>query len=494
MTNMDLILSSVRQLRASYRAVCRALPWLDMAVWPDDPPAFPNYAHPALGELMNALTLEPNQKGRLASLRVERAAPIARFSPAQGAFEDTLQGFAAELAQVRMPLVVLHTDVVWDTLEAAAMRYPKVNFIIESGTVKLLYHIHTVEAIMLRRPNVWLCLFNLCNWLGLERLVEKGLAGRLLFGAHQPRYSPLAVMGPIVMSGLNWETKCDLAGNNLRRLLDMAPVKVGEVQFVPPAPFIVDAHAHSGPSVKFTAADEYFAPADWLAYMDSAGLAQICLCPMETILDPACPPRKYCEALLKLASGRVRYFDVFHPRGDAAQRRRLLTACMDSNCVGIKIHPSIHQVEADDESYAPVYELAETYGRPILTHSWDVSATNPAQYMSHPDRFRKHLSRHPAVSFVLGHAGGRPGSLPSVAALCREFPGVRVDLAGDYYDNGLIECLADQIGAERIIFGSDLNWIDPRANLGPVLASALADESVARIIARNAGEVYKNVK
>ena len=46
--------------------------------------------------------------------------------------------------------------------------------------------------------------------------------------------------------------------------------------------------------------------------------------------------------------------------------------------------------------------------------------------------------------------------------LCSTPP--NVDLAGDYYDNGLVEFLVHHVGADRVIFGSDVNWIDPRAN------------------------------
>ncbi len=490
MNDTNSILASIHQLRFAYRAVCQALPWLDMSVWPEDAPAFPAYAAPATGNAAQALGLERAMQGRLAHLKAVKNVCLARYAPAAGAIDDIMAWFAPELERIRLPLVILHTDVAWEKLEALAARYPKVVFIVESGPVKLLYHIQTVETIMLRQPNVWLCLANLCNWLGLERLVSRGLGARLLFGTHQPRFNPHAVMGPIVMSRLDWETKCNLAGNNLRRLLGLPRVSTDETPFALPTPFIVDAHTHSGPSGRFPVPDERFAPADWLRCMDAAGLAEIHVCPMETLLDPALDPRRFCGSLLAAAPGRVRYFDVFHPKSDAAQLRRLVNACRDPECAGIKIHPSTHQVAADDDAYAPVYALAETQGRTILTHSWDISATNPTQYLSHPDRFRKHLRSHPLARLVLGHAGGRPGSIPAVIALCREFPRVRVDLAGDYYDNGLIECLADGIGPGRIIFGSDMNWIDPRANLAPVLAAAVSDEAAARILRWNALETY----
>lgn len=84
----------------------------------------------------------------------------------------------------------------------------------------------------------------------------------------------------------------------------------------------------------------------------------------------------------------------------------------------------------------------------------------------------------------------RPSTLDAVAALCREFPQVHVDLSGDYFDNGLAECLAGLLGIDRIIYGSDADWVDPRCTLGPVLTSKLSDEYVLAILRENAARVY----
>ena len=487
----DPRLPSVRRLREAYRAVCRGLPWLDMAVWPDDPPAFPRPQPEVPGAGVRAITLEPALRGRLASLRAEEDVRLLRYAPSAGPLEAVLADFAAELAAARLPLVVLHTDVSWDRLDACAARHPALAVIIESGPVKILYHLEAIEALLRRRPNVRLCLANFCNWLGVERLVERGLGERLLFGSHRPRFNPHAAMGPIVMSRLDWPAKCGLAGDNLRRLLGEPVRLMPEVPFAPPPPFIVDAHTHFGGNGRFPVPDERFAPADWLPALDAAALATAWICPMAALRDSSVSARALFHPFREGSAGRFRYFEVFHPRADAGEQiRRLDEAAADPACCGVKIHPTEHQTPADDPAYGPVFAWARERGRPILTHSWDLSATNPAQACSFPSKFRRHLAAYPGVRLVLGHAGGRPGSLAAVAALCREFPAVRVDLAGDYYDSGLVEELAGRLGPERVLFGSDLNWIDPRANLAFVLASELSDEAAALILGGNARALH----
>ena len=45
--------------------------------------------------------------------------------------------------------------------------------------------------------------------------------------------------------------------------------------------------------------------------------------------------------------------------------------------------------------------------------------------------------------------------------------------------------------AERVLFGSDMNWIDARANLAPVLAAHISDEVVLQILRTNAMAMYR---
>jgi len=481
-------LAHVAQLRQAYAEVCRALPWLDVCVWPDDPPAF--------GDM--------TQFGRLELGSCPRIADIKRYrADVSGPLEEC-EPLLARLACSRTPLSLLHTEVQLGDMTqsgrtelgscprvaALAARYPTLPLIVESGPQKLLYHIAECEALLRAHPNTYLCTYNLCNWLGLERLCEAGLGDRLLFGTHSPRYNPHAAMAPVAFGRFSWQQKCAIAGDNLRRLLGEPPLSPPEVRAPDLPPFIVDAHTHSGPNGRFPVPDERFAPADWLSAMDSHLIEQMIVCPYEALTDPAVSSAEKTRELRAAARGRVRYLEVYDPRHPDSLTR-VAAALRDADCAGIKIHPSFHETPADDERYAPLFRLAEETGAPILTHSWDISPSNPVQHLSHPDRFRRHLLNHPNVTLILGHAGGRPGAMESVLALCAEFPRVHVDLAGDYYDSGLVELLVDRLGVERVIFGSDLNWIDPRANLGPVLASGLSDQAVLAILHETALRVER---
>ena len=77
--------------------------------------------------------------------------------------------------------------------------------------------------------------------------------------------------------------------------------------------------------------------------------------------------------------------------------------------------------------------------------------------------------------------------------VCKDFPNVYVDFAGDYYHHGVIEAFADKIGADRILFGSDVNWFDPRCNLGLFLGANLPDEDIYKMLRTNTEKIYLRV-
>lgn len=487
---IDPLVARVAELRASYRRAATALPWLDAARWEDEPPTFAPFAWDEGLPAVARVTLTPELRGKLGAV-ADREPTLVRYDPEVAGPLASLDDLLEELAEARLPLVVLHTDLAPERIGELAARHPRLRIVIESGPLKILYFIEALEAALRAHENLFLCTANLCNWLGLERLCAAGLGDRLLFGTHAPRFSAHAAMGPVVMARLSWPEKCAIAGDNLRRLLGLPIPASAEVGLAAGPPFIIDAHGHTGPPGRFPTPDEGFGPEGWLAFMDECALGRLLVCPIEAINDPNVDPRAQVAELLAAAPGRFGYFEVFRPGGGAGMLARIERNLADPACAGTKLHPSMHGVPADDDAYAPAFALAERTGAALLTHSWEASSTNPTQHLSLPARFERHLRAHPGVRLVLGHAGGRPSTMDSVAELGARYPGVHVDLAGDYYDTGLVETLCARLGAERVLFASDVNWIDPRANLAPVLAARISDADALRVLRSNALAVYR---
>jgi uncharacterized protein len=492
--NTEELVRKVRQLRSAYNEVKKALPWLDGCVWEEDEISFRGFHRNIETPYIRSVELQPSMKGRLSSLRYHDIR-LLRYNPSFGSI-DQFSDFFPQLAENNIPLVLLHTDVAFEDIGRLANTFTSLNIIVESGPRKLIYFMKDIKKILGECMNVYLCTFNFCNWHGHEEIVGTGLANKLLYGSHMPEYSADASMGQIIISNLDWETKCDIAGNNLRRLLGLKPVKCPEVKYEQVKPFVIDSHAHNiqfgGRQLyKMPTPDMNFHPADWIDFMDLCSVEQIYLTPATVLMEKLNSSLPYVQDLIDFSPQRFFYYEVFSPVEGDTHIGAVCSAVKHPGCIGIKIHPSFHKVDADDDRFEKIYRLADACRTSIMTHSWEISSYNPDQYRSHPEKFRKHLGNFRNTPFVLGHAGGRPSAFEATISVCREFPNVYVDLAGDYYNNGLIDILADRLGADRILFASDVDWVDTRCNLSPVIASSLKDEDVLKILRTNALKVFR---
>ena len=250
---------------------------------------------------------------------------------------------------------------------------------------------------------------------------------------------------------------------------------------------IIDAHAHLGRSPQFHFPD--ITVERMLRVMDSLQIERT-VCTHLAMLYGAWD-LGYRESLQahRETGGRILLYAVYDPW--QAQGLAFVERCLDQEgFVGIKIHPSIHACYADDQRYDAVWQFAANRKLPILTHSWALSEQNPAQKFSFPSRFERFAAAYPEVTLILGHAGGRWHGHQAAAALAQRYANVMVDTSGDCYTWGLIEYLAHEVGADRVLFGSDLTWIDPRTQLGMILDADVPTAAKQKILSENAARVF----
>lgn len=250
---------------------------------------------------------------------------------------------------------------------------------------------------------------------------------------------------------------------------------------------MVDAHGHLGllPGFRF----EVRSLAETLALCDRVGIETLIASHHRDLLYGPDAAEEEMRRACEESGGRVLAYCVFDPRRpeSAGACERLLAG---RPYVGIKIHPVFHATPAEDPAYADAFALARDAGVPLLSHTWYRSSYNPPQALSFPDRFRPHLDRFPEVRFILGHAGGGRDGLRAAAGILKEYPNVYADLAGDVYEAGMIGTLVEAAGPERVLFASDLPWLDPRAQLGCLLSANLPDEALESVLAGNARRLF----
>ena len=97
----------------------------------------------------------------------------------------------------------------------------------------------------------------------------------------------------------------------------------------------------------------------------------------------------------------------------------------------------------------------------------------------------------PRVTFIVGHAASGWAVIDANCSIARLYPNVMLDTTGSgLYIDALPE-MVRRVGAERIIWGTDNPFIDPRPGLGRVLLARLPDDEKRLILGLNAKRVFK---
>jgi predicted TIM-barrel fold metal-dependent hydrolase len=198
---------------------------------------------------------------------------------------------------------------------------------------------------------------------------------------------------------------------------------------------------------------------------------------------------KTIEALQKY-DGYLLCYLVFNPNF-AAESLEILKRYKGTRYVaGIKIHPSWHACYPFDEKYDALWDFADKHGLVILTHSWKPDVANKMQRFSDPFFFGKILEKYPDIKLILAHAGGRGEYHYRVIELIEKYDNMYVDFSGDVFVPGLIEEYVRRAGSKKLLFGSDMPWIDIRYHLANIGSAGIGDSQKADIFGLNAVKLF----
>ena len=143
-------------------------------------------------------------------------------------------------------------------------------------------------------------------------------------------------------------------------------------------------------------------------------------------------------------------------------------------CAGLKLYPGYNAFYVHDPVYAPFYELAARYDKPVAIHTGELAGNWGLVKYSHPLTVDEVASAHPDTRFVLCHVGNP--WIMDAAVVMNKNPNVSADLSGflkgkqdmkaffinnKSYVEYIKMCLQYMQAWDRLMYGTD--W--PLANL-----------------------------
>jgi predicted TIM-barrel fold metal-dependent hydrolase len=146
---------------------------------------------------------------------------------------------------------------------------------------------------------------------------------------------------------------------------------------------------------------------------------------------------------------------------------------------------SIGEVEADRPCNVPemdpIVERAASMKAPILQHTWLKAGGNePGE--STPYDLVELAQRHPEVQFVCIHTGG---DWERGIRIIRATKNVSAEIAGSNPTSGFVEMAVRELGAERVIYGSDVGGRSFASQLAKVLGAGIPQSAKELILGGN---------
>jgi predicted TIM-barrel fold metal-dependent hydrolase len=153
----------------------------------------------------------------------------------------------------------------------------------------------------------------------------------------------------------------------------------------------------------------------------------------------------------------------------------------------------IGELEADKRCNAPemdpIAERAAAMKVPILQHTWlKIGGNDPGE--STPYDLVELAQRHPQVQFICAHTGG---DWERGIRIIRTTKNVSAEMAGFDPTSGAVEMAVRELGAERVVYGSDVGGRSFASQLAKVQGADIPDSEKELILGGNLRRMLSSI-
>ncbi|MBN1341330.1 MAG: amidohydrolase [Phycisphaerae bacterium] len=245
---------------------------------------------------------------------------------------------------------------------------------------------------------------------------------------------------------------------------------------------VFDAHAHMGRWI-FPVFNDGSATA-MLRTMDRLGVDAVALAHHAVMGPSPADGNRLAEAQIEPYPGRFYLYCGYSPHYLDEGPALLTRAFADPRYVGIKLHPSAHEVSVDDPRYRPAFEFANDHALPILIHTWVGGGCRPELVGNVAADF-------PDATVIMGHHGGGWAGFAESVTACGAHPNLVCDTCTSELTYKIVDRLTEAIGVRRVLFGSDIPFLEQDAQLGKVVYARISDDDKARVLGGNFLDLLK---
>ena len=405
----------------------------------------------------------------------------------------TVRPIAEALISHNRPLIVpnINEDKI-ERVDLIAEAYPELSIIIHGGHWGFG---RSICELLSRRENVYFDMSSLHLNNLLEMTREKFGIHRLLYSSAWPVKSMGAIKSFIEYADISEEEKDMVAHGNACRLLGIDPDSLelyddAECELdsiareadagIPISVDVFDAHTHMVPEEDKTVNNCMMMYSDCdsiVKKMDRLGIDSIITAPWSGISFNGINGNEESLYAAKKHPGRFYGFSTcnIHYEEDLAAWKGYHEKYPDI-FVGIKPYPPYQHFEFSDDVAKEWFEYANEHHLPALIHADGLQFHDSAEPV---------IPKYPNVTFIIAHTGASYGIARRAIELAKKYPNVVLEITYTTTARGMIEYLVSEVGADRVLYGSDLPMRDPTPQLAWVCYAKISEEDKKKILSGN---------
>lgn len=341
------------------------------------------------------------------------------------------------------------------------------------------FNLAEVLAACRERPHLYVATQIIDPPDSLEVAVDAVGAERFVFGSNSPSCSMRSSLNLVVESRLSDQQKAMILSGNISGILGASAVPDLGVKLKLDSPFagvpIIDVHSHygkwpfpmRGTGVQFS-----------LDLMKRRGISKTVMSSSYAIVYDFVEGNKRMGEAIEGHPELLGYVTV-NPNYFEASCRELEGYYKKPNFVGAKIHPAYcRRAINSPETKALVRKVAE-YGRPLLIHTYGSGG---------PTQIADLAAECPELPIIMGHGGA--DAWREAANVVKQFGNVYMEFCCSALETHKVRRTIDIAGADRILFGSDLDLIHPGFIAGVYEEAGLTQEEKEKVLYKNASGIF----
>ncbi len=178
------------------------------------------------------------------------------------------------------------------------------------------------------------------------------------------------------------------------------------------------------------------------------------------------------------SGGRAYGFVYLNPRHTEACLAEMDRCVRDGPMVGVKLWVA---VRCHEQCLDPIVERAVELGIPVLQHTWyKITGNLPGE--STADDLAVLAARHPRATFIAAHTGG---DWERGIRAIRPFLNVTAEICGGDPTAGFVDMAVRELGAERVMYGSDYSGRSFASQLAKVYGADISEDAKRLVLAGN---------